>query len=84
MVTRRIRPSGNRTDVTFPQAFVVVCAIHGIELNVGANIISKRKMFYRVTKRCTSFVVLSLCLASWGEYHFSTLMRHFPWIPSPL
>ena len=50
-MTRRIRPSGNHTDVTFPRALVVVCAIQGIELNVGAQIISKWKMFYRGNKK---------------------------------
>jgi len=35
LVTRRIHPSGNRTDVTFPWLLVVACAIYGNELNVG-------------------------------------------------
>uniref|UniRef100_M1DHE2 Putative plant transposon protein domain-containing protein n=1 Tax=Solanum tuberosum TaxID=4113 RepID=M1DHE2_SOLTU len=35
LVTNRICLSGNRTDVTFPRALVVACAIQGIELNVG-------------------------------------------------
>ncbi|KAH0716987.1 hypothetical protein KY285_013018 [Solanum tuberosum] len=46
LVTRRIRPLGNRNDVTFPRALVVACAIQGIELNVGVKIISEWKMFY--------------------------------------
>lgn len=29
LVSRRIRPSGNHTDVTFPRALVVACAIKG-------------------------------------------------------
>uniref|UniRef100_M1DE26 Putative plant transposon protein domain-containing protein n=1 Tax=Solanum tuberosum TaxID=4113 RepID=M1DE26_SOLTU len=51
LVTRRIRPSGNRTDVTFPRALVVACAIQGIQLNMGAQIISEWKMFYRGNKK---------------------------------
>uniref|UniRef100_M0ZYH2 Uncharacterized protein n=1 Tax=Solanum tuberosum TaxID=4113 RepID=M0ZYH2_SOLTU len=50
----RIRSSGNRTDVTFPRALIVACAVQGIELNVGAQIISELKMFYRVRQGSTS------------------------------
>ncbi|KAH0685668.1 hypothetical protein KY290_017188 [Solanum tuberosum] len=46
LVSRRIRPTDNRTDVNFPHALVVVCTIQGIGLNVGSKIISKWKMFY--------------------------------------
>ncbi|KAH0685721.1 hypothetical protein KY290_017249 [Solanum tuberosum] len=35
LVTRRIRPSSNCIDVTFPRALVVACAIQGIPLNEG-------------------------------------------------
>uniref|UniRef100_M1DAW6 Putative plant transposon protein domain-containing protein n=1 Tax=Solanum tuberosum TaxID=4113 RepID=M1DAW6_SOLTU len=51
LVTKRIFPSGNCTDVTFPRDLVVACAVQGIELNVRAQIISKWKMFYRGNKK---------------------------------
>uniref|UniRef100_M1DYZ1 Putative plant transposon protein domain-containing protein n=1 Tax=Solanum tuberosum TaxID=4113 RepID=M1DYZ1_SOLTU len=51
LVTRRICPSGNRTDVTFSWALVVAYAIHGIQQNMGAQIISEWKMFYRGNKK---------------------------------
>ncbi|KAH0687963.1 hypothetical protein KY290_016988 [Solanum tuberosum] len=47
LVTRRIRLSDNRTDVTFSRALVVAYVIQGIELNVGEHVISDWKMFYR-------------------------------------
>lgn len=34
MVTRRIHPSRNSTNVAFPRVLVLACAIQGIELNV--------------------------------------------------
>uniref|UniRef100_M1DSN3 Putative plant transposon protein domain-containing protein n=1 Tax=Solanum tuberosum TaxID=4113 RepID=M1DSN3_SOLTU len=51
LVTKRIRPSGNRTDVTFPWALVVACAIQGIQLNMGEQVILEWKMFYRGNKK---------------------------------
>uniref|UniRef100_M1DES4 Putative plant transposon protein domain-containing protein n=1 Tax=Solanum tuberosum TaxID=4113 RepID=M1DES4_SOLTU len=51
LVTRRIRPSGNRTNVTFPLALVATYAIQGIQINVGAQIISEWKMFYQANKK---------------------------------
>uniref|UniRef100_M1D8B9 Putative plant transposon protein domain-containing protein n=1 Tax=Solanum tuberosum TaxID=4113 RepID=M1D8B9_SOLTU len=50
LVTMRIRPSGNRIDVTFPRALVVACAMQCIGLNVGAQIILEWKLFYRGNK----------------------------------
>lgn len=35
LVGRRIRPSGNLIDVTYPRTLMVACAIRGIQLNVG-------------------------------------------------
>ncbi|KAH0698648.1 hypothetical protein KY284_012863 [Solanum tuberosum] len=51
LVTRRIWPSGNHTDVTFPRVLVVACAIQGIQLSVGAQIISYWKMLYQGNKK---------------------------------
>uniref|UniRef100_M1AVL5 Putative plant transposon protein domain-containing protein n=1 Tax=Solanum tuberosum TaxID=4113 RepID=M1AVL5_SOLTU len=63
LVTRRIRLSGNCTDVTFHQALVVACAIQGIELNMGAYVIFEWKMFYRGNKKAffLSGLVIELC-----------------------
>ncbi|KAH0722471.1 hypothetical protein KY289_005515 [Solanum tuberosum] len=58
---RRIHPSGNRTNVTFPRVLLVACAVQGIELNVGAQIISEWKMFYRGNKK--AFFLLGLITA---------------------
>ncbi|KAH0689237.1 hypothetical protein KY289_016595 [Solanum tuberosum] len=51
LVSKKIRPLGNRIDVTFPQVLVVACAMQGIKLNVGALIISEWKMFYKGNKK---------------------------------
>ncbi|KAH0685824.1 hypothetical protein KY284_016377 [Solanum tuberosum] len=63
LVTRRIRPSGNRTDVTFPRALVVACTIHVIQLNVGAQIFLEWKIFYRVNKKVFFLpgLIMALC-----------------------
>ena len=37
--------------MTFPGDIVVACAIHGIQLNMGAEIISELKMFYKGNKK---------------------------------
>lgn len=42
---------GNFTDVTYPRAIEVACAIRGIRLNVGAKIVSEWKDFYRGNKK---------------------------------
>ena len=47
----RIYPSSNITNVTFPRDLVVSCAIHGIQLNMGAEIILELKMFYKGNKK---------------------------------
>ncbi|KAH0635756.1 hypothetical protein KY289_035671 [Solanum tuberosum] len=54
LVTKRIRPLGNHTDVTFPRTLVVACAIQGIRLNVSAQIISEWKVFYWGNKKAVS------------------------------
>lgn len=36
MMSNKIHPSGNRIDVTFPRALVILRAIQGIQLNMGA------------------------------------------------
>uniref|UniRef100_M1D924 Putative plant transposon protein domain-containing protein n=1 Tax=Solanum tuberosum TaxID=4113 RepID=M1D924_SOLTU len=61
LVTRRIRPSSNRTDMTFPRALVFACAIQDIQLNVEAQIISQWKIFYRGNKK--AFFLLGLITA---------------------
>uniref|UniRef100_M1E0Q3 Gag-pol protein n=1 Tax=Solanum tuberosum TaxID=4113 RepID=M1E0Q3_SOLTU len=61
LVNRRIRPSGNHTDVRFPRALVVACAVQDIELNVKVQIILEWKMFYRGNKK--AFFLLGLITA---------------------
>ncbi|KAM3270108.1 hypothetical protein P3S67_030014 [Capsicum chacoense] len=51
LATRRIRPSRNTTDVTYARALVVACAIQGIRLNVGAQIVSEWRDFYKRNKK---------------------------------
>uniref|UniRef100_M1DJU1 Putative plant transposon protein domain-containing protein n=1 Tax=Solanum tuberosum TaxID=4113 RepID=M1DJU1_SOLTU len=67
LVTRRIPPSGNRTDVTFPRALVVACAVQGIELNVGMQIISEWKMFYQGNMKAffLSGLIIALYKQAW-------------------
>uniref|UniRef100_M1DK41 Putative plant transposon protein domain-containing protein n=1 Tax=Solanum tuberosum TaxID=4113 RepID=M1DK41_SOLTU len=66
LLTRRIRPLGNRTDVTFPRALVAVCAIQGILLNMGAQIILLWKMFYRGNKKAFLLSGLITALCKWA------------------
>lgn len=57
LVSRRIRPSNNCTDVTFPLALVVACAIHGIQLNVVLRSSLSGRFFIRAVKRQFFFPV---------------------------
>ncbi|KAH0686133.1 hypothetical protein KY289_016889 [Solanum tuberosum] len=63
LVTKRIRPSGNHTNVTFPRALVVACAVQGIELNVRGQIISEWKIFYRGNNKALFLpgLIIALC-----------------------
>ena len=51
LVTKRIYPLRNFTNVTFPRDLVVSYAIQGIQLNMGAEIILELKMFYKGNKK---------------------------------
>ncbi|WMV44639.1 hypothetical protein MTR67_038024 [Solanum verrucosum] len=50
-VGRRICPSDNVIDVTYPRAVVVACIITVISVNVGEQIVAERKDFYRGSKK---------------------------------
>lgn len=46
LVARRMCPLGNLTDMTYPRALVVDCAMKGIGLNVGEKIVFEWKNLY--------------------------------------
>lgn len=62
LVNQRIRPSSNTFYVTYPQA-LVACTMHKIHLNIGAQIVSEWKEFYRGYKKssCLPSLMSELC-----------------------
>lgn len=66
-VPRRIHPSYNYIDVTFPRDSKVACTIHGIELDAREHIISKWKIFYWSNKKGSFMCGLITALCKWVE-----------------
>lgn len=58
LVSHRIRLSDNLIDVIYPPTLVVACTIQGIQLNLGAQIVSEWKGFYRGNKKAFFFLSL--------------------------
>lgn len=63
---------GIHTHVTFPRVLVVVCTIRGIELNVGEQIISEWKMFYRGNKKIFLLRLVTMKCEKVGVPHVDT------------
>lgn len=66
LVTRRILQSSNHIEVTFPRALVLVCVIHSIELNMGAEILLEWKMFYRGNEKVFFLLGLVTAMYKWA------------------
>lgn len=81
-VLKRIRSSGNHTDVTFLCALVVSCAIWGNNTTWGHKSIKSGRCSTGAIRRHFFFQDSSQLCTSTRECCYWTLMRYFLWIPS--